>query len=181
MIDMTGQKFGRLTALEYIGSSLWLFRCDCGKEKVIPGYDARHGRIRSCGCLLSEMVYNKNISGKPLGESAHTQIYLTYLHGAMMRKYEFNLSPEFVREITQKLCFYCGASPNNTKKNRFGRGDIVYNGIDRIDNSVGYNEGNVVPCCKKCNMAKGTKSQKEFLEWVDAIYNNFHSKCHFTK
>jgi hypothetical protein len=64
MIDMTGTKFGKLTAIEYRGSGLWLFRCDCGNEKVISGYDARRGRTRSCGCLLKELIRNKNIANR---------------------------------------------------------------------------------------------------------------------
>ena len=28
--DITGQKFGRLTAIKYLGKSKWRCKCDCG-------------------------------------------------------------------------------------------------------------------------------------------------------
>ena len=33
-------------------------------------------------------------------------------------------------------------------------GQYLYNGIDRIDNKLGYIKGNMTPCCKICNHAK---------------------------
>ncbi len=55
--DITGQRFGRLVAIRYIGPSnygaLWLCQCDCGTEKVISrkNLQKRSGPTRSCGCL----------------------------------------------------------------------------------------------------------------------------------
>jgi hypothetical protein len=57
-------------------------------------------------------------------------------------------------------------------KYNFLNGDFVYNGIDRIDSSIGYVEGNIVPCCKACNMAKNTMGQDEFMLWVERVYNH---------
>lgn len=59
MIDITGKRFGNLTAIRFdhkrkqnCGSytTYWLFRCDCGKEKVIQKKNVVKGRIVSCGC-----------------------------------------------------------------------------------------------------------------------------------
>jgi len=49
-IDITGQKFGKLTAIKYVGNKKWLFKCDCGNDYV--GYKAivKTGRVQSCGC-----------------------------------------------------------------------------------------------------------------------------------
>ena len=41
-----------------------------------------------------------------------------------------------------------------------------YNGVDRIDNSRGYEEGNVVPCCRQCNWSKRDLTTEQFLAWV---------------
>jgi hypothetical protein len=49
-------------------------------------------------------------------------------------------------------------------------GKFTYNGIDRIDNSQGYIIDNVVPCCTKCNIAKGRQSIQEFKEWIYRAY-----------
>lgn len=53
--DLTGQKFQMLTALKLVGrnerrQTLWLFRCDCGTEKVLWGASVAHGYTKSCGC-----------------------------------------------------------------------------------------------------------------------------------
>ena len=59
LIDLTGQKFGRLTVLNYQGVNdkgihMWLCRCECGNEKVARGDALRYGQTRSCGCLAHE-------------------------------------------------------------------------------------------------------------------------------
>lgn len=53
--DITGQKFGKLTAIEYAGfnkqgKALWKCRCDCGGECVTTGVNLRSGKRTSCGC-----------------------------------------------------------------------------------------------------------------------------------
>lgn len=63
-IDLTGKKFTRLTVIKEIGRSkrrdiLWLCRCDCGKEKILPTRKLKSGEIRSCGCLRNDMVKDR--------------------------------------------------------------------------------------------------------------------------
>lgn len=54
-IDLTGQRFGKLTVLqpaENIGArTAWVCRCDCGRETVVKTHYLRSGRTASCGCL----------------------------------------------------------------------------------------------------------------------------------
>lgn len=57
-IDLTGQRFGRLTALEPAGvryflsgrRSSWWCLCDCGERTNVTSSNLRSGQIRSCGC-----------------------------------------------------------------------------------------------------------------------------------
>lgn len=65
VVDITGQKFNRLTVVSRSeekrrGNVCWNVKCDCGAEFVIKGTDVRHGRVKSCGCLLSERVSASN-------------------------------------------------------------------------------------------------------------------------
>ena len=58
-IDITGQKFGRLTALKDSserkgGEVVWLCQCDCGSLLKVRSYDLRRGHTSSCGCLRSK-------------------------------------------------------------------------------------------------------------------------------
>lgn len=70
-LDITGQRFGRLKAMEFdhqMGNRAhWRCLCDCGKETIIYLGNLRNGHTQSCGCLrkeiLSELLKN-NIRGK---------------------------------------------------------------------------------------------------------------------
>jgi hypothetical protein len=60
-LDLTGQRFGRLVALERRRGSrkeaaAWLCRCDCGAEKWVVTELLRSGTTRSCGCLHKEQL-----------------------------------------------------------------------------------------------------------------------------
>lgn len=73
LIDMTGQRCGRLTVIERAGSNIhkkatWRCHCDCGKEVVVSGNHLRSGMIKSCGCLHKEFVGKVNdLSGQYFG------------------------------------------------------------------------------------------------------------------
>lgn len=53
-IDITGQKFGMLTAVRVAdrrGSvTCWVVACDCGKESVVQRGNLITGHTKSCGC-----------------------------------------------------------------------------------------------------------------------------------
>ena len=52
--DITGQHFGKLTALEYIGNSQWKCRCECGSECNVNTSHLKSGHTSSCGCIYSK-------------------------------------------------------------------------------------------------------------------------------
>lgn len=53
MIDITGQRFGNLTAIRHVENNkkntYWLFRCDCGTEKEMLLQNVKSGKSTSCG------------------------------------------------------------------------------------------------------------------------------------
>lgn len=56
---IVGRSFHRMTLVEQRGSQpsgLWLARCVCGTEKVVAANDCRRGRVKSCGCLMVELL-----------------------------------------------------------------------------------------------------------------------------
>ena len=57
-LDLSGQKFGRLTVLSYSdtrnGRARWLCRCECGKEITVSANSLKSGNTKSCGCLNLE-------------------------------------------------------------------------------------------------------------------------------
>jgi len=54
--DITGMRFDRLIAREYVGLGKWRCVCDCGNICNAHGSDMRRGKIRSCGCLNQEVA-----------------------------------------------------------------------------------------------------------------------------
>lgn len=67
--DITGQRFGRLVALEptskrrWKGSVVWRCRCDCGSEVFIC--QSQLGKTKSCGCLRTASA--RNMIGQQYG------------------------------------------------------------------------------------------------------------------
>jgi len=54
---MTGQRFGRLAVVAYVGHARWEAPCDCGNTAVVLGHNVRLGRTSSCGCGMREARY----------------------------------------------------------------------------------------------------------------------------
>ena len=73
VVDLTGQRFGRLTAIERVnanaqGNAQWRCICDCGKETVVPIYSLEKGITKSCGCLRHKPAVNaKDFTGQKFG------------------------------------------------------------------------------------------------------------------
>jgi len=84
--------------------------------------------------------------------------FRVYQEGAMKRKLIFTLTIEEAAVMFQTPCHYCEYAPRHE-----------FNGIDRVDNTVGYVPENCVACCKWCNRAKGHASLEAFMEWVHWI------------
>ncbi len=74
--NITDQKFGRLTALLFVGKnksghSLWECRCDCGKIKRIAVSNLTKGMTKSCGCWKADMIASVGRRNAVHGESRH--------------------------------------------------------------------------------------------------------------
>ena len=62
-IDLTGQKYGKLTVIQRIGTDhhktpIWECVCDCGNITYVPTNHLRSGHTQSCGCVLSLGEYS---------------------------------------------------------------------------------------------------------------------------
>jgi hypothetical protein len=67
--DISGQKFGRLTAIKFTESrnnkAYWECRCDCGNIKEYAAIYVRSGNSKSCGCLkIDKQALNNYTHGK---------------------------------------------------------------------------------------------------------------------
>lgn len=68
-IDLTGQRFGRLTVIKEVGRSknrniLWLCLCSCGNKKIVNSSYLITKRTKSCGCLNIEKIKLRSIKNE---------------------------------------------------------------------------------------------------------------------
>jgi hypothetical protein len=158
--DITGQRFGRLVAVTFKGSGIWICKCDCGKtvERGVTRLHQKYNRWigeRSCGCIQKEKMSD--------GRASLRQLYQKYKIGAGKKGRIFTLSEPWFENLTKQNCYYCDSPPSQRFQFKRGWGAYTYNGIDRLDNKRGYTMDNSVPCCKKCNTMKLNMSVDDFF------------------
>lgn len=111
------------------------------------------------------------------GQSGMNRLYNKYKYKALARGLEFKLTKKLFRQLTSSDCFYCGEKPsqiiveNNKTEEGIEHSKYIYNGLDRLDNDVGYTALNVVPCCRVHNEWKRAMSYKTFVELVHKTSN----------
>lgn len=190
--NLVGVKFGRLTVIEdsdertSCGEIKYKCLCDCGNYSITARSELISGRATSCGCYWRERIKESRASlkGKPCNPNrkyiTNEDRYAHYVFRHIKQRaktdnIKFTLNFEQVENLIQSKCYYCNSDKSNTYKvPKFSIAyEYKYNGIDRIDSNLGYEDGNVVPCCKWCNQAKSTMSQTDFYNWVQRISKNF--------
>jgi hypothetical protein len=179
--DLVGKKFGAGTVTSYFGldkngNRIWNLQCECGNTyKVVTG-NLNNGHSKGCGCSRLTDTFRKRQSNHlslPNNEAGLRDLFRAYKKGAQKRNLLFEIDIETFRKLTKENCVYCGKEPSCNSKSGKYSGWYVYNGIDRVDSKLGYVLGNIVPCCKRCNLGKNDMTKDEFFEWVQRIY--FHS------
>ena len=108
VIDMTGQKFGKLTVLERadndkFGKAQWLCECECGNKKIIAGASLRRGLTVSCGCHKLEKLKKYN-EEHTIDETGHIYGYLTVINR--------NEDPELIKD--NRAMWNCQCKCGNT-------------------------------------------------------------------
>jgi hypothetical protein len=84
--------------------------------------------------------------------------YKNYTRSAETRRLEFPLTKEEFILIVTLPCYYCGViQPKG------------FNGIDRLDCTIGYSLVNCKSCCEMCNMMKGTTGHNVFIQRIEHI------------
>lgn len=142
LIDLTGQKFGRLTVIARSDDKRkevrWECRCACGNQTTVTSISLRKGTTRSCGCLRKETTARRRAThGK-----AKSRLYITWkgiksrIHNKNERDYEYyggrgiGVCPEWEDDFQ---AFHDWAIAN-------GYADDLT--IDRIDNNKNYSPDN---------------------------------------
>jgi len=106
-----------------------------------------NSRCKNCDNLYQKTYRKKNKALIAKKDSVRSKSlnskFTAYKYCAKDRGYDFKLTKEEFATFWQQPCFYCGDKVETV-------------GIDRIDNSVGYELTNCVSCCSTCNQIKMT-------------------------
>ena len=175
-----GNKYGKLTVLErYVYGSgerkkdaMWVCECNCGKRHISSGKNLRRGNCSACKVC-------KFLTGE---ESSFRQLLNQYVQNAKNYGRVFELSEDRFRELVKQSCYYCGREPSSVyKRGREAKladnSFLLYNGIDRMNNSLGYTKENSITCCGICNSAKSDRDIRDFIDWIKVVYEYRAKDC----
>jgi hypothetical protein len=180
-IDLTGHKFGKLTAIEYKGDKtpsgerMWVCKCECGNTKIVQRKHLRNGFTTSCGCLAYPSG-NNHSSWKGYGEIS-SDFFSTIKRNAVSRDIEFDVTIEYLYDLLLKQNKRCALSGVELY---FGR--VVKDkksttaSLDRINSSKGYLPGNVQWVHKRVNIMKNNMDEKDFIEFCKCIVEHNKTK-----
>jgi hypothetical protein len=111
--------------------------------------------------------------GKHTKDAIRAYIAL-YRTGARTRGLSFELEREDFEDLIQQPCFYCGQAPQQRKVAKTVL--LVCNGIDRVDNTVGYTRENCRAACKTCNVMKSSHRTDFFIQRCKMIAEHWKLK-----
>ena len=170
--DLTGKRFGRLTAKFVCGKSkdrhyLWHCVCDCGNEVVVPSNGLTCGHTQSCGCLQRDKTSEARTKHGASGN--HREIERLYRVWISMRarcnnpnnksfKYYGGKGVLVCDEWSDYYAFKRWAENNGYDKNA-KYGDCT---IDRINPNGNYEPSN----CRWVDMATQNNNKAKMDEEV---------------
>ena len=151
-LDLTGQRFGKLTVIKFSKDvqsgnrkrKYWLCKCDCGNFKEVRTDGLTSGNVKSCGCLHIEKSY-KNLTDKyrfkPKYEVQNKRLYNIW-NGIKRRCY--NTEYERYHRYGGRGISICNEWLNfdNFAKWALNNGYTDNLSIDRIDNNGDYEPSN---------------------------------------
>ena len=167
--NLVGKKFNRLTVVKRLdndkcGKRLWECICDCGNIKVLSSSLLINGYTKSCGCLHSDLLKERNKKHS----LSKTYIYNTW-NGIKARCYnKNNLSYDRYGGRGIKMCDRW-LNSFELFVSDIGERPSIKHSIDRIDNNGNYEPSN----CRWATAGIQKRNQKcgVLLEYNGIIKN----------
>jgi hypothetical protein len=150
-----------------IGYSLENCVTSCGLCNMMKGPYFNHIEfILACNHIMTHLGVIEGFYCPLVFRNSFSGFYLDYISSANKRGYDFKLTTEEFYSVISNNCYMCGKSNNNTH----------YNGIDRINNDIGYIFSNCKSCCTSCNFLKKNYNLHEALAKILSICMNYYDK-----
>jgi hypothetical protein len=161
ILDITNQKFNKLTAIEYAENEKWIFECECGKKVIKKAADVKRGAVKSC----SRICTTGNPSKHPL--------YQTW-DGIKKRCYQKNATGyKNYGQRGIKMCKEWKESFWNFVKD-MGEKPFEASSIERLDNNKDYCKAN----CVWASAKKQSENRRNniFISYENKVYT-LYSIC----
>lgn len=126
---------------------------------------------------MQKVARSKKAPMKAAVDRATVKLYKSHKTSAKNRNIPFNISKAELGKLLKQECVYCSKKDSNTIL--INKHSFHYNDIDLWDPSIGYESGNVVSCCNRCNFLKNKSLPRlngnDFLEWINSVTNTARS------
>ena len=145
-------------SLEKLTNNITQLCIQCGKdyEQFKTRFNKPSRMCKVCSNMNNEHDKKRPNRNRNFRNESYLRLdnyYKTYIRGAQKRNYTFSIDLELFKTLVKSKCYYCHYMKDNE-----------VNGIDRINNELGYEPDNCVGCCETCNMMKYVLSQQFFIE-----------------
>jgi hypothetical protein len=149
LINLAGQKFGRLTVIKRAENNSfnrprWICKCDCGNYSIVSSSHLKSNHTKSCGCLQKEIRILSNINNKNgvIHGKHNTRLYRIYEN---MKQRCYNSNNKDYKNYGGRGITVCDEWKNdfmnfyNWAMENDYRDDLT---IDRINNNGNYESNN---------------------------------------
>lgn len=171
-IDIIGRTFGKLTVIRNAGRTksrnyLVECKCECGKRVIVQKGNLMAGVTKSCGCLRSEMIKQKNTIH---GYASRQNIRPTYHSWIGMKNRCNNINTKDYRLYGLRGITICEQWKNSFKNFLEDMGEKPEGlSIERIDNDKDYSPEN-------CKWATPTEQARNSRQNKHITYHG-ETKC----
>lgn len=132
----------------------------CARKSSKATYNSSLGRQKKEYYLQNkDFILSKRWAHSRKPHVRHAKLLLS----AKQRGLDCNIDFETYQTLIYQKCFYCDSDLPKAG-----------GGLDRVNSDLGYIVGNVVPCCKVCNVMKGALTPTEFFEHVKKIVHKLN-------
>lgn len=181
-IDISGHRFGRLTALRPLPSvgrcTVWLCQCDCGKSSEVLTFALRGGSTKSCGCLQYEISLATLAKARTTHGESDAPEYSVWC--GIKRRCENPHERSFQNYGARGVRVLFGSFESFLA--HVGRRPSAQHSIDRIDPNGHYEHGNVrwaLPSTQARNRRSALLvtidgRQRPLKDWCEDLGQGYH-------
>lgn len=176
-VDLSGKIFGQWSvigtkpSIDSKGTTRWLCKCSCGREREVRYVHLLDGGSKSCGHYIGRNFGTSKLSSNG-NWTGYKNIPGSYFYGikfgANSRKLEFSLTIQDFQELLEKQKFKCALSGVDLYIKGYKDKNAS---LDRINSKIGYTKENCQWILKDINKMKNDLDQELFLHLCSLIVN----------